>query len=57
MRKKIFTIFILTVISCKKVFEVEPKSQVDQTQAYRNVYDADAAVIGEVTTGRGVSVY
>ncbi len=39
-------LFILTAISCRKIFDVEPKSQVDQTQAYRNVYDADAAVIG-----------
>ncbi len=39
-------IFILTATSCKKTFDIKPKSQVDQTQAYRNVYDADAAVIG-----------
>ena len=38
--------FLLTAISCKKTFDVLPKSEVDQTQAYRNVYDADAAVIG-----------
>ncbi len=39
-------LFFLTTLSCKKVFDIEPKSQIDQTQAYRNVYDADAAVIG-----------
>jgi len=39
-------LFILTGISCRKVFDIKPESQVDQSQAYRNVYDADAAVIG-----------
>jgi len=39
-------LLILTGISCKKVFDIKPESQVDQSQAYRNVYDADAAVIG-----------
>ena len=41
-----FVLLILAIASCKKMFDVKPKSQVDQTQAYRNVYDADAAVIG-----------
>ena len=36
----------LTVTSCKKTFDVLPQSAVDQTQAYRNVFDADATVIG-----------
>jgi starch-binding outer membrane protein, SusD/RagB family len=31
---------------CKKVFDIKPQDQLDQTQAYQNVYDADAAVIG-----------
>jgi len=39
-------LLILASVSCKKMFDVKPKSQVDQTQAYRNVYDADATVIG-----------
>ena len=39
-------LLILAGISCKKVFDIKPESQVDQSQAYRNVYDADAAVIG-----------
>jgi tetratricopeptide (TPR) repeat protein len=38
--------FISIVTSCKKIFDVKPTTQVDQTDAYRNVYDADAAVIG-----------
>jgi starch-binding outer membrane protein, SusD/RagB family len=32
--------------SCKKMFDIKPETSVDQSQAYRNVYDADAAVIG-----------
>jgi hypothetical protein len=39
-------LLIFTGISCKKMFDIKPQSQVDQSQAYRNVYDADAAVIG-----------
>ena len=39
-------VFILATVSCKKIFDIKPVSEVDQTQAYRNVYDADAAVIG-----------
>jgi hypothetical protein len=31
---------------CKKIFDLEPQDQLDQTQAYQNVYDADAAVVG-----------
>lgn len=37
---------LLTATSCKKTLDVLPKSEVDQSQSYRNVYDADAAVIG-----------
>ena len=37
---------MLTALSCNKILDVKPESQVDQSQAYRNVYDADAAVIG-----------
>lgn len=31
---------------CKKIFDLKPQDQLDQTQAYQNVYDADAAVVG-----------
>jgi len=31
---------------CKKVFDIKPQDQLDVTQAYQNVYDADAAVVG-----------
>ena len=54
MKKKIITrfiiilpfVFTLTFMSCKKVFDIQPKSAVVATQMYRNVYDADAAVVG-----------
>lgn len=42
----VLLVIIGGAISCKKTFDVLPKSAVDQTQYYRNVYDADAAVIG-----------
>ena len=32
--------------SCKKMLDVQPQDQLDVTQMYRNVYDADAAIIG-----------
>ena len=32
--------------SCKKILDVQPQDQLDAEQMYRNVYDADAAVIG-----------
>lgn len=44
--KLLVLVVSVTTISCKKTFDVLPKSAVDQTQAYRNVFDADAAVIG-----------
>jgi hypothetical protein len=31
---------------CKKVFDIAPEDELDIAQAYRNVYDADAAVLG-----------
>jgi tetratricopeptide (TPR) repeat protein len=32
--------------ACNKVFDIEPQDQLDLNQAYQNVYDADAAVVG-----------
>lgn len=32
--------------SCKKILDVQPQDQLDAEQMYRNVYDADAAIIG-----------
>ncbi|MCX6239746.1 MAG: RagB/SusD family nutrient uptake outer membrane protein [Bacteroidia bacterium] len=54
MKKKLSKIFItvfsvmicLSILSCSKMFDIEPKSAVSSEQMYRNVYDADAAVIG-----------
>src|SRR4051812_35835364 len=37
---------LLTTFSCRKVFDVAPENQVDVTNHYRNVYDANSAVIG-----------
>jgi hypothetical protein len=37
---------LITTFSCKKMFDVAPKDQVDITNHYRNVYDANATVIG-----------
>jgi starch-binding outer membrane protein, SusD/RagB family len=37
---------ILAIGSCKRALDIQPKSSVDISQAYRNVFDADAAVIG-----------
>lgn len=34
------------LFSCKKMFDEKPKSEVDISNAYQNVYDANAAVIG-----------
>jgi starch-binding outer membrane protein, SusD/RagB family len=51
LSKKISVAFIIifglaVFNSCKKIVDVKPKDAVDQTQMYRNVFDADAAVIG-----------
>lgn len=31
---------------CKRAFDINPGTELDQSQMYRNVYDADAAVMG-----------
>jgi hypothetical protein len=38
--------FVTAISSCKKTFDVEPETAVDKPQMYRDVFDADAAVIG-----------
>jgi starch-binding outer membrane protein, SusD/RagB family len=50
---KKFSAFCIATLSmavlfsgCKKVFDIKPQDQLDQTQAYQNVFDADAAVVG-----------
>lgn len=37
---------LITTFSCKKMLEENPKTVVDVSNAYQNVYDANAAVIG-----------
>lgn len=50
--KKIFRIVLalfgggILLTGCKKVFDIKPQDQLDASQAYQNVYDADAAVVG-----------
>jgi len=52
MKKNVFHKLVIAVLSftaltgCKKVFDIAPQDQLDVSQAYQNVYDADAAVIG-----------
>jgi hypothetical protein len=54
MKKKLLRLLIgafsvmicLSILSCTKMFDLQPKSAVSSGQMYRNVYDADAAVIG-----------
>lgn len=36
----------LGITGCKKIFDIKPQDQLDVSQAYQNVYDADAAVVG-----------
>ena len=36
----------IVLSSCKKVFDVKPETALTGTQTYRNVFDADAAVLG-----------
>jgi hypothetical protein len=49
-RKIINLLLVSTVIvaaaGCKKTFDVLPETSVDKAQAYRNVFDADAAIVG-----------
>ena len=37
---------MMAVSSCKKILDVEPENTLDTKQTYRNVFDADAAVLG-----------
>ena len=45
---KLFAVVITVAVtsSCKKVFDIKPQDQLDAANAYQNVYDADAAVVG-----------
>jgi len=47
LRKGILPVMIcLSGISCKSTFDIEPQDALELNQMYRNVYDADAAIIG-----------
>lgn len=39
-----FAFFCL--LSCKKTFDIQPEDALEASQVYRNVYDADAAILG-----------
>jgi hypothetical protein len=39
-------LLLAAMASCKKMLDVEPKDVLDENNMYRNVFDADAAVIG-----------
>nr|WP_294899020.1 RagB/SusD family protein [uncultured Pedobacter sp.] len=42
----IIAVVCVSLFSCKKTFDKDPGNALSQEQAYRNVYDADAAVLG-----------
>lgn len=42
----VVVMLLLSFTACKKVFDIKPEDQLDESNAYQNVYDADAAVVG-----------
>jgi hypothetical protein len=45
--RAVYSVLLLSALaSCKKMLDVEPKDVLDENNMYRNVFDADAAVIG-----------
>jgi len=42
----LFVLMLSSILSCKKAFDIEPEDALESSQTYRNVYDADAAVLG-----------
>ena len=46
IRLSIAVTMLTGIAGCKKTFDINPKDQLDVSQAYQNVYDADAAVVG-----------
>jgi hypothetical protein len=46
IRSLSFVVLLFLVAGCKKVFDIAPQDELDISNAYQNVYDADAAVIG-----------
>lgn len=41
--------------SCKKILDVQPETALDRDQTYRNVFDADAAVLGVYSKFMGLA--
>ncbi|MGC4234186.1 MAG: RagB/SusD family nutrient uptake outer membrane protein [Niabella sp.] len=41
-----FTLFMALLASCKKLIDVDAKDVLEEKKMYRNVFDADAAIIG-----------
>ena len=37
---------IASLFSCQKAFDLKPEDAIESSQAYRNVYDADAVILG-----------
>ncbi|WP_421939282.1 RagB/SusD family nutrient uptake outer membrane protein [Pedobacter sp.] len=37
---------LCNLMSCKKAFDIQPEDALEASQTYRNVYDADAAILG-----------
>ena len=46
INKILLLVCLMLTFSCKKMLDIAPEDQVDITNHYRNVYDANAAVIG-----------
>jgi len=42
----LLALVLCNISSCKKAFDIEPEDALEASQVYRNVYDADAAVLG-----------
>lgn len=42
----VVVMLLLSFTACKKVFDIKPEDQLDESNAYQNVFDADAAVVG-----------
>ena len=45
-RSLVLTLGMSLLVSCKKMFDIKPEDALESKQMYRNVYDADAAVLG-----------
>lgn len=46
LRAGVVILFSLASVSCRKMFDLAPEDALELDQAYRNVYDADAAIVG-----------